>query len=258
MTQYNNQPVLEQFVHAFNQGDIPTATNLLTPNFFDYVPQRGELTQPEAFQQIGTDLRAAMPNLRVTLESIAPDGELLRGRMTTHGTFTEMLWGVPANGKSADVTATLVARFENGRMAIKWEDVMLVPVLRAVGLAPMPENAHRKPPFTPHIPELVLRLAFNNMRLQEKECVHLGHIKVTEPTLDYCADCAETGDEYPALRMCVECGYVGCCDVSVNKHMKKHYKETGHPIMRSIQPDEAWLWCYPDSAFLSSRHLANG
>jgi uncharacterized UBP type Zn finger protein len=55
--------------------------------------------------------------------------------------------------------------------------------------------------------------------------------------------------------MCLECGFVGCCDQSVNKHMKKHSEATGHVIFRSIQPGEAWIWCYADSAFLSSRHL---
>lgn len=253
--QNENQTLLEQFVNAFNRGDVTAATNLLTTNFFEYVPQQGEQTQPEAFQQVGSDLRAAMPDLRITLDNVTSDGETLRGKMNAHGTFTNSLWNIPANGRSGDFAATFVARYENGKMALRWQDVILVEILRAMGLAPTPENAHRKPPFVPQQPEIILRLAWNGMRLQEKPCSHLDHIKVIEPALDYCADCAKTGDEYPALRMCTECGYVGCCDLSVNKHMKKHCEETGHPIMRSIQPGEAWLWCYPDAAFLSSRHL---
>ena len=52
------------------------------------------------------------------------------------------------------------------------------------------------------------------------------------------------------------CGFTGCCDASTNKHTMKHCEETGHAIVRSAQPGESWLWCYPDKAFLSSRHLA--
>lgn len=254
---HNNQITLEQFVNAFNLGDIADATSLLTTNFFDYVPQPGEQTQPEAFQQIGTDLCMAMPDLHITLENVAPDDEWLRGRMRAQGTFSESLWNIPANNKTGDFAATVIARFEDGRMALKWEDVVLVEILRAIGLAPLPENGHRRPPFVPRQPEIILRLAWNGMRLQEKPCSHLDHIKVIEPAIDYCAECAKTGDEYPMLRMCTECGYVGCCDMSVNKHMKKHCEATGHPVIRSIQPGEAWLWCYPDSAFLSSRHLSS-
>jgi predicted ester cyclase len=251
----DHQMVLEQFVNSFNRGDLAAATNLLTTNYFDYVPQKGEPTQPEAFRLIGEALRAAFPDLQMSLEDVTADGDQLRARMTLRGTNSSKLWGAPPNNEPITVTAAAVARFEDGHLALRWEGTPLINVLRELRIAPQPENAHLKPKYPVRLPEIVQRLAFNGMRLQEKECSHLDHIKVTEPTMDYCADCAVTGDEYPALRMCVECGYVGCCDVSVNKHMKKHCEQTGHPIMRSIQPGESWLWCYPDSAFLASRHL---
>ena len=52
--------------------------------------------------------------------------------------------------------------------------------------------------------------------------------------------------------MCLICGYVGCCDTSKNQHMHKHVEETDHPLIRSIEPGEGWIWCYPDEAFLSA------
>ena len=48
------------------------------------------------------------------------------------------------------------------------------------------------------------------------------------------------------LRLCLECGHVGCCDSSVGRHAELHFHETGHPVMRSIEPGEAWRWCYID------------
>lgn len=256
MGQSENQALLTAFVDAFNRGDLAAATSLLTANFFDYVPLKGEPTQPEALRLIGEALRAAFPDLQMTLENVTADGAQWRGQMTLRGTNTGKLWGAPPSNEPVSVNATMVARVEDGHMALKWEGTPLVNILRQLRLAPQPENAHLKPKNAVRLPEIIQRVAFNGGRLQEKECSHLDHIKVIEPKVDYCADCAKTGDEYPALRMCVECGYVGCCDLSVNKHMKKHCEETGHPIMRSIQPGERWLWCYPDSAFLASRHLS--
>lgn len=250
-----NQILLEQFADAFNRGDLVGASHFFSNNFFDYVPQSGELTQPEALQMIGEALRGAYPDARMTLQDITTDGDQLRARMTLTGTNKNDLWGVPSNDQALTVTATLVARVTDGKLAVCWQDTPLIRILRDARLAPLPENAHRKLPFPVRVPEIILRLAWNGGRLQEKACSHLDHIKVIEPALDYCADCAKTGDEYPMLRMCMECGYVGCCDMSVNKHMKKHCEETGHPIMRSVQPGEAWMWCYPDGAFLSARHL---
>jgi hypothetical protein len=38
----------------------------------------------------------------------------------------------------------------------------------------------------------------------------------------------------------------GCCDSSKNKHATKHYRRTQHPLIRSIEPGEAWIWCHVD------------
>jgi uncharacterized UBP type Zn finger protein len=50
--------------------------------------------------------------------------------------------------------------------------------------------------------------------------------------------------------MCMTCGHVGCCDSSPNKHASRHARGSGHPILRSIEPGENWLWCYVDEVAL--------
>jgi uncharacterized UBP type Zn finger protein len=47
-------------------------------------------------------------------------------------------------------------------------------------------------------------------------------------------------------RLCLTCGHVGCCDSSKNKHARGHYQAVSHPIIRSIEPGERWIWCYVD------------
>jgi CPA1 family monovalent cation:H+ antiporter len=62
-----------------------------------------------------------------------------------------------------------------------------------------------------------------------------------------CTGCLEIGETtWVHLRMCLECGYVGCCDSSPNRHAEAHYLRTRHPVMRSAEPGEAWRWCYVD------------
>lgn len=77
-------------------------------------------------------------------------------------------------------------------------------------------------------------------------CQHLNHIKFTRTNKDACEDCVKTGDSWVHLRMCLECGHVGCCDSSKNKHATKHFHQTRHPLVRSIEPGENWVWCYVD------------
>jgi len=52
------------------------------------------------------------------------------------------------------------------------------------------------------------------------------------------------------LRECLSCGHVGCCDSSKNKHATKHFRATAHPIVKSFQPGEDWIWCYVDEVVM--------
>ncbi len=63
-------------------------------------------------------------------------------------------------------------------------------------------------------------------------------------TPDGCEECLAEGRRYVHLRKCVECGHVGCCDSSPGRHATEHYHQTGHPVMRSFQSGEGWLWCF--------------
>ena len=100
------------------------------------------------------------------------------------------------------------------------------------------------------IPHWLLRLLFTGT-LTQKPCSHLGLMRHFEPATHICAECVASGDTWPALRMCMLCGYVGCCDKSKNKHARRHYEATKHPVMRSIEPAEDWMWCYVDEAVLA-------
>src|SRR6185437_5053573 len=70
-------------------------------------------------------------------------------------------------------------------------------------------------------------------------CSHLDQIKDVRPgTPDGCEECLKTGDQWVHLRLCMECGHVGCCDSSKNRHATKHFHKTKHPIIRSFEPDD--------------------
>ncbi len=62
-----------------------------------------------------------------------------------------------------------------------------------------------------------------------------------------CESCVAVGRrDWVHLRMCLTCSYLGCCDSSPLTHSSKHYAECDHPVMRSVEPGEAWRWCYVD------------
>ena len=47
------------------------------------------------------------------------------------------------------------------------------------------------------------------------KCTHLAeHLKKVKPGSKGCEDCLKMGGTWLHLRMCLECGHVGCCDSS--------------------------------------------
>lgn len=77
-----------------------------------------------------------------------------------------------------------------------------------------------------------------------------GHLQSASdlplPEEPVCADCVREGTTPVHLRMCLDCGKVGCCDSSPGLHATAHFHSTGHPVIRSAEPGESWRWCYPD------------
>ncbi|MGH9461446.1 MAG: cation:proton antiporter [Vicinamibacteria bacterium] len=81
-------------------------------------------------------------------------------------------------------------------------------------------------------------------------CGHLDSITPVYPSAKGCEDCLRIGGRWVHLRLCMICGHVGCCDSSPNRHASRHYAETTHPVMRSLERGESWGWCFADQVEL--------
>ena len=81
----------------------------------------------------------------------------------------------------------------------------------------------------------------------EETCQHLAtmhhHVR---PHSKGCEECLKMGDSWVHLRLCMQCGHVGCCDDSKNKHARRHADGENHPIVRSFEPGENWVYCFVD------------
>jgi hypothetical protein len=76
------------------------------------------------------------------------------------------------------------------------------------------------------------------------------------PSGDGCVECEAEGSWWLHLRRCAECGHVGCCDDSLNRHATKHAHTSGHPVIQSFEPGEDWFWDYRTEAFVDGPLLA--
>lgn len=89
-------------------------------------------------------------------------------------------------------------------------------------------------------------------------CGHMTGGGSVVASSDGCEDCRRLGDRWVELRVCLSCGYVGCCDSSKNGHATAHFQAEGHPVVRSFQPDEQWAWCYLDQRYVDAEVEVEG
>jgi hypothetical protein len=81
-------------------------------------------------------------------------------------------------------------------------------------------------------------------------CTHLDTVADVTPSSDGCEDCLQMGGRWVHLRMCMQCGHIGCCDNSPHHHATSHWHSNpDHPLIRSYEPGEDWWWCYADELF---------
>jgi hypothetical protein len=78
-------------------------------------------------------------------------------------------------------------------------------------------------------------------------CTHIRNLAtVSRAKRRECEDCVAIGGEWVHLRTCQSCGGTRCCDSSPNRHASRHAKAERHPVISSAEPDERWLYCFPD------------
>uniref|UniRef100_UPI0035619CE3 Na+/H+ antiporter n=1 Tax=Nocardioides sp. TaxID=35761 RepID=UPI0035619CE3 len=76
-------------------------------------------------------------------------------------------------------------------------------------------------------------------------CDDLADFAPVETAADpVCQGCLDAGTQWVAMRQCLACGHLGCCDSSPLRHAEAHFHETAHPVVESAEPGEDWRWCY--------------
>lgn len=80
----------------------------------------------------------------------------------------------------------------------------------------------------------------------EAGCTHTPS-QSAAPRSGSCEECGSTFN----LRVCSQCGYVGCCE-SQRGHNTAHARSSGHPVIRSLPLGRSsFTWCYACGRYLT-------
>jgi uncharacterized UBP type Zn finger protein len=77
-----------------------------------------------------------------------------------------------------------------------------------------------------------------------RACDH-APVSIASPSGHRCEECGSTLN----LRLCAECGHVGCCESQAG-HGRAHALSRGHPVILQMPPGKGFTWCYAENRYV--------
>ena len=105
----------------WSKGNTAVAFEIFADDYVrhDLRPTAG-LPGPSGQKRIAEDFRAAFPDLRMTLDLILAEGDLVAARWTTTGTHTGPWGDVEPTGRRATFSGVNIFRFREGKVVELW------------------------------------------------------------------------------------------------------------------------------------------
>ena len=139
MSSAENRALLKRFYdEGWNANDLAVYDELVTEDFVDHQAMPGLEPGREGFKQLNAMFRSAFPDVWVNVEGIIAEGDMVSCRWTSTGTHKGDLFGIPATGRPVKVTATVVYRVADGRLAEGWINRDDLGMMRQLGVIPTP------------------------------------------------------------------------------------------------------------------------
>jgi predicted ester cyclase len=120
MTVASNQDVFRRVIEeGFNRGNFDAWDDCFPPELKEH--QHGMPASREGLKRAIGALRAAMPDLHLTIDAMVERGDEVWARMTGRGTHAGgPFFGHPPTGKPFTITVIDVCRFEGGKIVEHW------------------------------------------------------------------------------------------------------------------------------------------
>jgi predicted ester cyclase len=137
------------YEEIFGNGNYGAADELMAPAIINHGPGSGPVPGTEGIKQQAALLRAAIPDLRITLNDQFGEGDRVASRWTGSGTHAGPLdlptGPLPATGNSISFDEIRIDRHAGGRIAESWWIPDRFTLWAQLGLLPRP-SATRPPP----------------------------------------------------------------------------------------------------------------
>lgn len=130
--------VLSMFEDGWSRGDVGAFSSTIADSvLFHYAGTPRRLSRDE-MGEIVLRWREAFPDLRMDIEEMISEGDIVAARLTLSGTHEGPWRGAPPTGRRVSMALMMFFRFEDGRMVELWESDDQLGFQRQLGLAARP------------------------------------------------------------------------------------------------------------------------
>ncbi|MBI5031096.1 MAG: ester cyclase [Chloroflexi bacterium] len=137
-----NKQVVRQFVEDYlNTGRIAEGAMFFDPKFVEHAAPPSYTSTFEGVNRFFTELRAAFPDFKYTIDDTIAEGDYVVQRTTGQGTMKGEFQGMKPTGKHAVWIEIHIVRLANGKIIEHWASVDQLGMLTQLGFVPAP-GAH--------------------------------------------------------------------------------------------------------------------
>ena len=147
MSAEENKAVIRRWIEAYNERDLEAEAEVLAPDYVAHVPAApGPLEGLESWRQFSGSFAEAFPDIRLTVEEIFSEGDLVAARVAFRGTHRGEFQGIPPTGKEVAFTSIEVNRVVGGKVEEHWVELDLLGLMQQLGAIPEPGHSEEASP----------------------------------------------------------------------------------------------------------------
>lgn len=136
-----NKALIRRWIEAYNERDLQAEADVLAAGYVAHVPAApGPLEGLEAWRQFTGSFAQAFPDLRLTVEEIVCEGEMVAARVTFRGTHRGEFQGMGPTDNEVVFSSMEFNRVVGGKVVEHWVELDLFGLMGQLGA--IPEDGH--------------------------------------------------------------------------------------------------------------------
>jgi predicted ester cyclase len=131
----DHKAVVQRWIEAYNDRDQQGEADARAPGYVAHVPGVPGPLGSEEWTQFIASFVEAFPDIRLTVEDIMADGDMVAARVSFHGTHRGAFQGIPPTNRQVAFTSIELDRMVDGKVAEHWVELDLLGLLHQLGAA---------------------------------------------------------------------------------------------------------------------------